>query len=309
MRTARLLILALAGSVLLSGCYFQAEVESSEVGLVLPDGVTIGEIKGAGRYTSFGYYAELKKIDVSAQTLEWSDPDLVTRDLQPMGLKLQITYARDRDPRAIELMWNQYRLQATNDDALVAMVLGRIPAAAKEITARYTLNELIGTSGNDQGGRSLVAKQLSDLLAPQLNEFGVALLDVGVTNIDPGQAYIKLLQEKANVALQKDIAEQRTAQLVEQLNQEKAQTQIALEIARRENDVVAAQNKVYEQSAQAYELERLRRLSEILGDNSTVYFVKDMADLNVVLGGGPAVIPQGGSSTPTPTPTPTPNRP
>lgn len=306
MRLVRLLVLGVVGAFLLSGCYYNSQVESSEVGLVLPDGVKISEIKGAGRYTSFGYYAELKRIDVSAKTLEWSDPDLVTRDLQPIGLKLQITYARDRDPNMIQLMWNQYRLQATDDDALIAMVLGRVPQVAKEITARFTLNELIGTSGNDQGGRSLVAKQLSDLLAPQLSEFGVALLDIGVTNIDPGEAYIKLLQEKANVALQKDIAEQRTAQLGEQLNQEKAQTQIALEIARRENDVVAAQNQVYQQSPQAFELERLNRLAEVLGRNATVYFVKDAQDLNIVLGGSPAVIPQQTSPSATPTPTPAP---
>jgi hypothetical protein len=235
----RIGLLAVLGSFLLTGCYFQAEVESSEVGLKMPDGVTVEEVVGPGRYTDLGFYSDLRVIDVSAKQIEWVDPDLVTRDLQPIGLSLQVTYARDRKTDSVRLMWEQYRQQALDDVALETLVRGRIPAVSKEITARYTLQDMIGTSGSDQAGRSLLAKQLADLLAPQLTEIGVVLLDVAVTNIDPGQAYLDLLQQKAQVALERDIAD--LEQRVKVAAFESESLEATLNELREQADAIAAE--------------------------------------------------------------------
>jgi hypothetical protein len=274
---------------LTSGCYWQNKVAENEVGLHLPDGAKIGRVLGPGKYSESGWYAELKKMDVSAKTVEWSDPDLVTFDKQPISVSISATFARKRDDESVRLMWNKYHSEATNDEALLSQVSKRIPSVAKQVTARYTLDQLIGTSGDELSGRSIVQQQLTDLLAPELEEFGVELLDVRVTNFQPDQAYLDLLKEKSNVSLESEIAVQRTAQLTEQLNQEMAQTEIDLEIAERENLVNEELAQVYDNSDRYYELERLRLLKDVIGENDKIYFVPEGTDITLYLAGQGAI--------------------
>lgn len=280
-RYGTLSLLALAGTMVLSGCYFNTEVESSEVGLRMGDGTTVDEIVGSGRYTDMGPWANLQRIDVSSQRISYTDPALVTRDSQPIGISLEVVYARKRDADSIQHMWDNYREQARDNESLEEMVRGRIPASAKEVTARYTLQQLLGTGDVEDGGRSAVALEMHELLAPRLDEFGVELLDVGITNLDPDSSYLTLLQEKANVMLERDIATERTEQLREKLVQEQAQTDIELEEASRERRVREEQAQVYIDSPEMLELERLERLADILGDQHVVYFLPDGTDLTL----------------------------
>ncbi|MDI7277367.1 MAG: SPFH domain-containing protein, partial [Anaerolineae bacterium] len=213
-------LFALCATLLvLTGCYWNEQVETSQVGLLLPDGVTVQQVVGAGRYTNMGWFAELARIDVSAKTLEWEDPDLVTQDKQPIGLRLAITYARKRDKESILLMWDTYRGEATSDDLLERQVETRIPGVAKAITVKYTLDEMLGVEGADlaQAGRERVVQDLFDLLRPQLEECGIQLLDIRISNIAPDPEYLEKLREKARANVEREVATQRTMQLQEQL--------------------------------------------------------------------------------------------
>lgn len=250
--------------LIMPGCYISNQVQESEVGLKMGNGVTIDQVVTSGRYTDLGVRSSFKTIDVSAKQITWDDPDLVTKDLQPIGFSMQVTYARNKDAKSIKLMWEQYHAQATNDKALEAFVQGRIPAVAKEITTRYTLPDLLGTNGNDKAGRAIVAKQISDLLAPQLSEIGVSLLDVSITNIEPDKAYLDLLNQKAQVGLQTEIAQQKTAQLAEQLKQEQAQSQVAYEIANRNARTAQTELSPYISSDLAAQIRQAELYAEAL---------------------------------------------
>jgi regulator of protease activity HflC (stomatin/prohibitin superfamily) len=283
---------ALAGLVTLSGCFWNQQVETSQVGLLLPDGVTVQSVVAEGRYTNMGWYAELAVIDVSAKTLEWEDPDLVTHDKQPIGLRLAVTYSRRRDRESILLMWDTYRGEASSDELLQRQVETRIPGVAKTVTVRYTLDEMLGVEGAvvegvgaAEPGRERVTEDMFTMLSPQLEECGIQLLDIRISNIAPDPQYLEKLQEKARANVEREVAMQRTAQLQEQLKQEKAQTEIALEIARRENQVNEELARVYEKSSQYFELERLTRLSEVIGSSDKIYFVPQGTDLTLILGG------------------------
>ncbi|MBA3533963.1 MAG: SPFH domain-containing protein [Ardenticatenales bacterium] len=268
----------------LSGCYF-TDVESSQIGIETNRG-EVSDIKQAGGHQNLNPFSELSKIDVSAKTLEWSDPDLVTADKQPIGVTIAVTYARKRDRDSILLMWNQYRGEAISDDLLMQQVNNRIPSVAKTVTARYTLDELLGTAqGEEASGRSVIQQDLSERFGPELEEFGVQLLDIRVSNFAPEQSYLDLLREKANVGLEREIATQRTLQLQEQLKQEEAQTEIELERARRQNEVNQELSRVYDTSDRYFELERLRLLQGVVGDNDKIYFVPPGTDLTLILGG------------------------
>lgn len=288
------MVMLLVALLALSGCYF-ADVESSEIGIETYRG-SVRDVKPAGGHQSIDPFAELHTMDVSAKTLEWNDPDLVTEDKQPIGVALAVTFARKRDRDSVRLMWDRYRSEAVSDDALLLQVNNRIPSVAKTVTARYTLDELLGTSGSETSGRSVVQNDLFILLEPELTEFGVELLDIRVSNFAPDQAYLDLLKEKAQVGLEQEISEQRTLQLEEQLRQEEAQTEIDLERARRQNEVNQELSSVYDTSDRYFELERLRLLDDVVGDTDKIYFIPQGTDLTLILGGqSQSIIPEGDS--------------
>jgi regulator of protease activity HflC (stomatin/prohibitin superfamily) len=220
---------------------------------------------------------------VSAKTLEWSDPDLVTKDKQPIGLQVGVTFARMRDRESVESMWNLYRGEAQNDELLKQQVLNRIPRIAKAVTAEYTLDQMLGVSEEAGFGREVVTQDLFELLETELKEVYVSLLDVGINNIAPSEDFLKLLEEKANAQVAVEVARSQTAKLNEQLRQEQAQTEIDIEKARRQNLVNEELAKVYEGSAAYYELEKLRLLKDIVGDNDKFWFVPEGSSLTLFL--------------------------
>ncbi|KXK08489.1 MAG: hypothetical protein UZ21_OP11001000690 [Microgenomates bacterium OLB22] len=113
----------------------------------------------------------------------------------------------------------------------------------------------------------------------------MVLQNVSVNNIGPDEGYLSALKEKANAHVNVEVAKQKALQLVEQLNQEKAQTDIEVEQARRKNEVNAELAKTYSLSPEYYELERLRLLQGVVGDKDKIYFVPDGANLTMFLSG------------------------
>lgn len=287
-----LLIAFLASSV--TGCYIWKSVTANEIGLELVDGVSITQVLPSGRYSKGGWFSRLAVIDVSAKTTTWSDPDLVTKDKQPIGLEVAVTYARRRDEASIRQMWQLYRAEATSDDALTAQILSRIPAGAKSITTEFTLDEMLGVTEADTINRQTVTQRLFDLLGPEFGEVGVDLLDVRITNIAPDPAYLALLSEKAQIQLKADISKQQTAQLIEQLKQEEQKTKVDLEIASRQNRVNEEMAKAYGESPELFRLKMIEALKEVFKNTDKVVFIPDGSDLSIITGTGEIVpVPTG----------------
>jgi regulator of protease activity HflC (stomatin/prohibitin superfamily) len=267
-------------SLLISGCYLPGTVDSSEVGLKITSG-KVEDVLEPGRYTDVGWYTSLATVDTSAKTTDWKDPDLVTRDKQPIGLTISVTYARNRDHKSIKQMWTQYNTEARDDKALAAQVLKRVPGAAKDLTTRYSLDEMLGITP-DAPGRAIVTQALFDALEPELEEIGISLLNVTIGNIAPSEQYLNLLEEKANAQASTEVAREMTKQLEEQLKQEEAQTQIELEKARRQNEVNSELAKTYEQSPEYFELEKLRLMQGVIGGKDKLIFIPPGTDLSLL---------------------------
>lgn len=282
MKKVILLVLALLS---LSGCYYKRVVDESEVGLVMTDGVKVDQVVYAGRYTDMSYYAEMVEIDVSGISAVWADPDLVTKDKQPIGIELALSFARNRTAESIMNMYQKYKSEALNNDALTDLVLSRVPGVAKAITTQYSLDEMLGIGGDI--GRAQVEDDLFELLNGKLSELGVELRSVSIKNIAPAESYMALLQEKSNARIEVEVAQEKTKMLAEKLLQETAQTDIDLEVARRENLVAEEKAKVFEESDRVYELERLRLLANVLGDTDKVYFIPEGTDITLYIGAQP----------------------
>lgn len=293
----KLFVLVLLLVVMLSstGCYFWNEVESSEAGVILNDGVTVSRVVGSGRYTDMSYYADLIVIDVSTITTQWSDQSLVTKDKQPISLILELTYARSRDEADIRLQWNTYRREVRDNEALTRLVHSRVPSVAKSITTQYTLDQMLGIAEGEQAiNRLVVEGELNTLLESELAEIGVDLFNVVIADIGVDDAYLNALSEKAQAQVQIEIAKTRTAQLQEQLIQEKAQTEIDLEKARRQNAMNEELARAYAENPELFELRRLELLKDVIGRGDVVIYVPEGSDIATVLSGGGIVPLQDG---------------
>jgi len=283
-----LIVLLILSAIFASGCYWRTEIDESEVGLLLPDGVTVSSVVSSGRYTDWKYYAKIKQVDISAKTFQWGDPSLVTSDKQQIGFTVGVTYRRSPLPEHVLLMWKTYRAECTDDELLQLQVANRIARVAKNLTADYTLDEMLGVSDSNIG-RTDIQGNIFDDLKIELSEVGVELLDIGINDIQPSEQYLLRLEQKADAAVNAEIAKQNTLTKREELLQEEAQTEIAIEIARRDRLVAEEANMLYTQSPQAYELARLRELSNLLGDSDKVYFVPEGSDITLFLGSGSIV--------------------
>lgn len=281
------ILLVLLTALLFSGCYWRKSVQTSQVGIELRDGVTVSSIRSSGRYTDMGYYADMVLIDVSNITTEWVDASLVTKDKQPIGLTLALTFSRNRNSDAIEKMFNEFRAESESNESLIVLVHSRVPSVAKAITTKYTLDQMLGIAeGEDAVGRAQVEADLEELLSAELDKIGVVLQKAAIADIGVEQAFLDSLSEKAQATIRQEIAQVETITLQEELLQEQAQTQINLELASRENQVNEVIAEAFENSPELFELEKLRLLAAILGDNDLVIYIPEGTDIVSVVGSG-----------------------
>lgn len=288
MKILRVSILFLVLIFVCTACFFRKEVQTSEVGLELTDGVSVSQVHEAGRYSSTSWYAELVVIDVSNKTVEWLDPALVTSDKQPISLKLRLIYSRCREESKIRGMFNNFRLEAFDDASLTTLVYTQVPSVAKTVTTKFTLDQMLGISEGDEAlDRQAVEAELFRLLEPELSNLYVCLLQVTIADIDPGEEYLASLTEKAQALIQREVAVAETETLRQKLEQEKAQTNIDLERARRENLVNEELAKAYELSPELVDIRKLELLGQVLDENDLVIYVPEGSDIsNVLLGNG-----------------------
>jgi regulator of protease activity HflC (stomatin/prohibitin superfamily) len=293
MKIKKILALILLSVMLIStlgGCYLNKIVTADQMGIRLVNG-GISEIVPAGRYSG-GIWASLERVDVSNKLVNWSD-SVWTSDQQSIGIAITATVARPRDTAKLKDLYQNFNSVATNDEALSSIVLAKLPDAVKSIVPTMTLAQLAGIGGGEtEKNRKVLTDSIYATLSETLDKLDIVLVDISITSITVDESYSALLQEKANASLQVDVAEEQgrvkqaeaAAQakvaeeqvklLAQQLLQEQSQTEIDLEIARREQLVAAEMAKTYEQSPQAYKLALLKAYAEIFNDK-TVYLPSD----------------------------------
>lgn len=290
MKNRRMLVVALmlVLAIALSGCSWNKAVEEHEVGLKLKGGTEIVDVLSAGRHSAMGWFDEIKTVSVSALTVQWQDPNLVTKDKQEIGFSVQVTFARDRNSKNIKAMWQNYNSETVSDEALMAQVLGRIPRVAKAVTTQFTLDEMLGIDEegvvNEQLGRYVVQQKIDDLLEDELGEIYCVLLDVGINNIEPDPEYMALLGRKARAQVSVEVAKEEKKLADVQVLTEKAQTKVEIEVARRERLVAQERAKVYETNPGWLRLQIWEAAKEVFaGDN--VWFIDPNADLTLLFTG------------------------
>jgi regulator of protease activity HflC (stomatin/prohibitin superfamily) len=289
-RTLTTVLVAAAIVASLSGCYLNEIVDADQMGVLLKNG-GVESIVGAGRYSG-GLWTDIDRLDVSNKIIEWSD-SVWTSDQQSINIKINVTVARPRDPAKLRNLYENFNAVATNDVELKALVLAKIPDTVKSVVPTMTLNQLAGIGGGEsEKNRRVLTESIFNSLTKTLDTFGISVIDTSVTSITVDPSYSELLQSKANAALQVSVAEEqgrvkqaeaaaeakvaeeKVKLLEQQLKQEKSQTDIDLEIARRQQLVEAEKAKTYEQSPEAYKLALIEAYSKVF-NNKTVYLPSD----------------------------------
>ena len=281
-RLALALIMVFA-MVFCCSCYYKNEVDTSEVGIEMSDGVSISAVVGPGRYTNMGYYADLTTMDVSSQKMSIEISDVSTSDKQTVSVLVFVDFARKSDEQSVRNLWKNYNAAARSNEYLMSMVEDLMYSPVNKVSTQYTIDEMLGIAESDKN-RTTMESDIADLLRQSLEARGITLTTLEVKNVRVDPQYQAKLQEKSTAAIEIELAEQKAQQLTKQLEQEQAQTQIDLEKARRANQVAEEQAKVYETSKEAYELKRLELLKDMLDDSDKVYFIPEGTDITLFLG-------------------------
>lgn len=288
-KTGSLLLLVVV--MLVSGCgYINHTVNEGYVGAKIYSG-RLEQIVPPGRYNTFptGFFTAMENVNVSPQTVEWEDASVGTKDKQTIGVKISVTYRRD--PDRVDSMWREWNTHAKNDEALAILVQDRVPGAVKALTTSYGLDDILGTEGSDVG-RDAMTDFLESELSSELAEFYVKLENVVIDNIEPSPQYIAVNEERAVEREKKRLEQDRQARKVLELETERAQTEIAKEIAGREQEVAKIKAKTFEQSPEALELEKLRIQVDALKAAKVIFMPTDTtlflsgADLSSIVQSG-----------------------
>lgn len=301
----KLVFLFMILSVALTGCFLNDDVQTDQSGVIV-DGGKIKSCEGPGIYTDWNFFTDLREVSNATLTFEVADPQIATKDSQLVGISVTIQARRDSDCDSLtNLLTNWPALTA--DDPLIAVISATANEAMKVGTRQFTLTQLL----DDRNGLSTAIK---DALEIDAAKYSTTIINVSIKNVDLDPKYAEVLQQKALLTAQIEAAlreqdlikqqaandtlaqEQKTLVLLAQLDTEKAQTAVQVEIATRAGKVVEAANNVYLINPAAFELERLNRLKEVLGDKAVIYFVNENTDLTLLLSniaGGVLPVPTG----------------
>jgi hypothetical protein len=313
------LSLVLATALLMSGCFWNDDVPSSSVGIISDGGALRNQCLPPGVYSDGSFFAQLKEVPIGAITFEVADESVATADTQLVGITVAVQIQREGNCDAIRNILTNWPL-LVDDKALEDTATSQVAQAIKVGARKFTLTQLL----DDRTGLATGIQQDLQVVA---TKFSVSVLNVSIKDIKLDPTYEALLQQKAQIQVNIDIAhrrqdqvtaeqetarieqEQRAQTLAAQLTAEQAQTSVQVEIARRQGEVTAAQNKVYSDNPQAFELARLQAMKDIVG-KGTVWFVPLGTDLSLILNqSGVPVVPLNPTSAVTATAPITPTNP
>lgn len=277
---------------LLTGCFINDDVRTDQSGVIV-DGGKIQECVGPGIHSRGGFFQDLIEVSNGTVTFEVSDPEVATKDSQLVAITVTIQARRNSDCTSLSNILTNWPA-LVNDEQLIAVISATTNEAMKVGTRQFTLTELL----DDRNG---LATAVRDALESDAQKYSTAIVNVTIKNVALDPEYAKILQQKALLTAQIEAAlrqqdlirqqaandkldqEQKTVVLLAQLETEKAQTAVQVEIATRAGKVIEAANNVYLINPAAFELEKLRLLKEVLGDKATIYFVNENTDLTLLL--------------------------
>jgi regulator of protease activity HflC (stomatin/prohibitin superfamily) len=284
-----------------------AQVDEGQRGIIITQGAVEGVQEPGIFFRPFAPFTRIEVVNIKRQTRQVTQ-NVASSDKQLYDIDIQVDYSRKTDEQSLRAGYGRI---GVSDDQLNLFLDGFINDALKSASTQFTLDQVL----SDRGGFSQRITQL--LRSPSvegqtspIDQLYVNLEAVKVLDIKVGEAYSKLLAEKANLEVQIESEEKRRQQIEAQqannlfqaeqeatvaLTTEKGRTAAQLEAANRVAQVRAIQGRYWRENPELFEL-RKRELQVEMLKNGNLWFVDPNTDLTLLLdratGNSPVVVPQ-----------------
>jgi regulator of protease activity HflC (stomatin/prohibitin superfamily) len=284
-----------------------AQIDEGQRGIIITQGAVEGVQEPGIFFRPFAPFTRIEVVNIKRQTRQVTQ-NVASSDKQLYDIDIQVDYSRKTDEPSLRAGYGRI---GVSDDQLNLFLDGFINDALKSASTQFTLDQVL----SDRGGFSQRITQLlrtatGDGQTSPIDQLYVNLEAVKVLDIKVGEAYSRLLAEKANLEVQIETEEKRRQQIEAQqsnnlfqaeqeaqvaLTQEKGRTAAQLEAANREAQVRAIQGRYWRENPELLEL-RKRELQVELLKNGNVWFVDPNTDLTLLLdrttGNSPVVVQQ-----------------
>jgi hypothetical protein len=187
--------------------YAWQRVDANEVGVRLLNGV-YQETIGPGVWSDWNFFADLTNVKIEGMDFNASDPEVLTSDLQRLGVTVSGTVFRPGVGTMTTQLWSQYRQLYLNDTALFDRMTSITQQAMKVCVGERTFQE--AAVGENRNGLTVcIDEQLSLLAAP----FGLDVQNVVVPNVTISAAVQESLDQLTASRNATLLAEQETLRI------------------------------------------------------------------------------------------------
>jgi hypothetical protein len=226
--------------------YFLESVEEQEVGIRFSNN-QIEAIVGPGVYSDIGLYVRLETVSSTAIFFEVTDPEIITKDKQRIGLIVTGDIFRPglAEKDIIRALWPIYKDIYLSDDAAKIRVERMAQQAMKQCVGDRNFDDsIIGTSRDDL--RVCIDTELSDLA----DDLGLRIENVVV----PEVVLSPDVQTALDAIVQSRLATEKAAQ-----DELKASAEAEAEQAVQEGQIRVEQSRIQEQARQQTTLAQLEQ--------------------------------------------------
>jgi len=271
-----------------------AQIDEGTRGIVVTQGAVEG-IQAPGMFFRiFAPFTRIEIVNVRRQSRQITQ-NVASSDKQLYDIQIQVDYSRKTAPDALREMYGRI---GVSDDQLNIQLDGFISEALKTASTQFTLDQALSDRGGfSQRIRQYLTTTPGEGQSAPVDQLYINLEAVKVIDINVGEQYALLLEEKANLEVKIETEEKRRQQIeAEQANNlfraeqeakvalttEKGRTAAALEAASRESQVRSVQGASFRENPELLRLRERELMVEML-KTGNIWFIDPNTNLTLLL--------------------------
>jgi hypothetical protein len=226
--------------------YFFKQVREDQIGIKIRSG-QITHVLPPGVYHDIGWFVRLETFSTQEYKFQASDPEVITRDQQRIGVVVSGSVFRPglADESRLKLLWTQYKSLYTNDDALRQKFDQLAMQAMKVCVGDRPFQDSVIGSDRD-ALRQCIDVELDKLAEP----YGLLVTNVVVPNVNLSPE----VQAKMDAITQSRLDTEKAAQ-----DKLKADAEARAEQARKEGEIRVSMSQKQEEARQQATLAQLEQ--------------------------------------------------
>ncbi len=238
--------LLIVSVIILSSCgYFFYEVQANEIGIKFKESRVV-EIVSPGRYTEFGLWLDMQTVKVEGLQFCSSDPEVLTKDQQRIGLEVCGTVIRPGMEMAATYpdLWGRYRTFLTSDEALIGPSPDGRASLMDQLT-RQAMKVCVGGRPFIEaavcGSRDVLRQCIDEKVSEMATPYGLGVQNIVVPNISLNPAVQQLLDQITDERFKTDLERQQALRVAAESDRK---------LAEQQGQIRVEQGKVQEQRRQ-----------------------------------------------------------